>query len=457
MAEKNPMTKEQMMASAPIPQLLLKLALPAVAAQFINLLYNIVDRIYIGNMPEVGALALTGVGVTFPIILLVSAFSAFAGMGAAPLASIQLGAGNREEADHILGNAFTLILISAAVLTVGFSLFKTPILYAFGASDNIIRYASDYISVYLVGTVFVQIALGLNAFISAQGQANVAMLSVLIGAVINIVLDPVLIFGLNMGVRGAALATILSQAVSALWVLRFLCSKKSVIRIRKKNLRLKKAIVGKIAALGVAPFIMQSTESLVNITLNTGLQRYGGDLYVGSLTIMQSVMQMIMLPMQGLMQGAQPIMSFNYGAKNNRRVIETFKLFLKIAVSVCVLACLITTLFPTVLGRMFTQDEALLALVRQYLPLFFGGIWAFGLQMACQTTFMGLGQAKISTFLALLRKVLLLIPLALILPRLLGGVMGIYLAEPIADIVASATSITLFLLNYKKLLPTDEA
>ena len=287
--------KDEALGTQPIGKLMLSLALPAVAAQFINMLYNIVDRIYIGNIPGTGALALTGVGVTFPIILLVSAFAAFAGMGGAPLASIQLGSGNREGAEKILGNCFSMLLVLSVTLTVIFSIFKTPLLYMFGASDAIIGYAEDYISIYLAGTIFVQLALGLNTFISAQGHATVAMLSVLIGAVINIVLDPVFIFVFGMGVSGAALATILSQAVSAAWVLRFLFSAKSGIRIRRGNMKFEKRVVGKVIGLGIAPFIMQSTESLVNITLNAGLQRYGGDLYVGSMTIMQSVMQMLVI------------------------------------------------------------------------------------------------------------------------------------------------------------------
>ena len=446
---------DEALGTLPIGRLLAKLAVPSMAAQLINMLYNVVDRIYIGNIPDIGAMALTGVGVTFPILLLVSAFAAFSGMGAAPLASIQLGAGDRPGAERILGNSLTMLLVTAAVLTAVFSIWKEPILYAFGASDNIIGYAVDYISIYLLGTVFVQLALGLNAFISAQGNATTAMLSVLIGAVLNIVLDPIFIFVLGMGVRGAALATILSQAVSALWVLSFLCSKRSVIRIRLANMKPCGRIVGRIASLGVAPFIMQSTESLVNITLNTGLQRFGGDLYVGSMTIMQSIMQMLVMPVNGISQGAQPIMSYNYGAKNYARVRETFRLLLKITMGVTVVCCLLLVLFPGVPARLFTQEQALIDLVVKTMPIFFAGIWAFGAQMACQTTFMALGQAKTSLFLALLRKIILLIPLAIILPRITGSVLGIYVAEPIADIVASCTTLTLFLARRKKLLPTE--
>lgn len=444
------------LATEPIGKLVLKLAVPAVAAQFINVLYNIVDRIYIGNIPEIGAMALTGVGVTFPIIMLISAFAAFAGMGGAPLASMQLGAGNRDSAEHILGNSMSLILASGVFLTIVFTVFKTPMLYAFGASNNIIGYAEEYIGIYLIGTIFVQISLGLNTFISAQGRATTAMLSVLIGAIINIVLDPILIFGFHMGVRGAALATIISQAFSALWVLWFLTSKKSVIRIRARHMRFDKKVVGKIAALGVAPFIMQSTESLVSITLNSGLQQFGGDLYVGSMTIMQSVMQMVVMPVSGITQGAQPILSYNYGAKNNHRVRQAFWILLKVCMTVTCLSTVVAVFFPTILARMFTQDAMLIAIVGKMMPVFFAGVWAFGAQMACQSAFMGLGQAKISLFLALLRKIILLVPLAIILPRIFGNVMGIYVAEPIADIVASCTTLTLFLLKYKKLLPVEK-
>lgn len=451
-------TKDAALGTEPVGKLMFNLAMPAVAAQFINMLYNVVDRIYIGNIPGTGALALTGVGVTLPIILLVSAFAAFAGMGGAPLASIQLGAGNRDAAEKILGNCFTMLLCIAAVLTVGFSLTKRPLLYLFGASDAIIGYAESYISIYLVGTIFVQLALGLNTFISAQGNATTAMLSVLLGAGVNIVLDPIFIFILGMGVSGAALATILSQAISALWILRFLLSEKSGIRIRRKNMRPEPRVIGKVLSLGIAPFIMQSTESLVSITLNSGLQRYGGDLYVGSMTIMQSAMQMLVMPVQGISQGAQPIMSYNYGARNYARVRKAFSLLLRVMLAVCFGGFLVAVFLPGLLARMFTQDAELIAIVKRMMPIFFAGIWAMGAQMACQSTFMALGQAKISLFLALLRKIVLLVPLAVVLPVILGGnVLGIYIAEPVADAIAGAVTLTLFLIRRKTLLPDDSA
>ena len=430
-----------------------KLAVPSVAAQFINLLYNIVDRIYIGHIPVIGGTALTGLGVTFPIITLISAFAAFAGQGGAPLASIRLGAGDREGAERILGNSVTLLLCASAVLTVVFLLIQRPVLMAFGASEATIGYATDYITIYLLGTVFVQLALGLNTFISAQGRAMTAMCSVLIGAVLNIVLDPVFIFVFDMGVRGAALATILSQAVSAAWVVLFLCSRRSGLRIRPQYMRLRRAVVSRIAGLGVAPFIMQSTESLVTVVLNSGLQRYGGDLYVGTLTIIQSVMQMVTMPIQGITQGVQPLMSFNYGAGNYARVRRTFWLLLRVTLTATVSAFLIVLLIPGPLAMLFNDDEELVQLVARVMPVFFGGIWAFGAQMACQSAFMALGQARTSLFLALLRKVILLIPLAIVLPMAMGDVMGIYIAEPIADALASATTLTLFIRKRKTLLP----
>ena len=447
---------EEALAAAPIGGLMLRLAVPAVAAQLINMLYNIVDRIYIGHIPVVGKTALTGLGVSFPILMLVSAFAAFSGMGGAPLASIRLGAGDRKGAEQILGNSTTLLLGTAAVLTVFFSLFKRPLLMAFGASEDTVGYALEYLSIYLLGTVFVQLALGLNTFISAQGKALTSMLSVLIGAVLNIVLDPIFIFGFQMGVRGAALATILSQAVSACWVVGFLCTKRSGLRIRLANMALKKEIVSRIAALGVAPFIMQSTESLVTVVLNSSLQTFGGDLYVGTLTIMQSVMQMVVMPVQGITQGTQPIMSYNFGAKNFQRVRQVFKRLLTVTMTVTITAFIIVSLFPGQLAQIFNDDQELVALVDRVMPVFFAGIWAFGAQMACQTTFMALGQAKTSLFLALLRKVILLVPLAILLPRITNSVMGVYIAEPVADILVSATTLTIFLTRRKKLLPTPK-
>lgn len=448
-------TREEKLGTMPIGKLMVCLAVPSVIAQLINVLYNIVDRMYIGHIREVGHLALTGVGLTFPILMIISAFSAFIGAGGAPLAAIALGKGDKERAEKILGSGFTVLLCFSAVLTVFFMIFKRPLLFMFGASDQTIGYAQQYITIYLVGTVFVQLSLGLNMFISSQGQAKIAMLSVLIGAVTNIALDPVFIFVLHMGVRGAALATILSQAVSAVWIVHFLTSKKSTMRIRKKYMRPDFRIIGSIMALGISPFIMQATESAINIVLNRGLQTYGGDLYVGSMTILQSVMQLITVPIQGFTQGIQPIISYNFGAHKFDRVKKTYRLAIGFTFTVATVCCLCTVSFPKVFAGIFTTDQELIALVGKVMPIFMAGIWIFGLQMGCQTTFMGLGQAKISLFIALLRKVILLIPLALILPKFFG-VMGVYYAEPISDITAAATAGIIFLRVRNKIV-SDEA
>ena len=439
------------LGTAPIGPLVLAMALPAVIAQLVNVLYNIVDRMYIGHIPEVGTKALTGLGIAFPILMLISAFSAFVGAGGAPLASIQLGKGNKEEAEKILGNGTTMLLAFSVILTIVFMIFKKPLLYAFGASDETIVYALQYITIYLCGTIFVQAAIGLNSFITCQGQARIAMFSVLIGAIINIVLDPIFIFVFDMGVRGAAIATVISQACSALWVVRFLMSKKSSIRIKMIYLKPNWKIIGGIAALGISPFIMQSTESLITVVFNSGLQKYGGDLYVGSMTILQSVMQLFVLPVQGITMGTQPIISYNYGAKNSSRVKKTFKYVLAITFTVTCVCTIASFLIPTVFAGMFTSQPELLELCAKVMPIFMGGIWIFGVQMACQSAFMAMGQAKISLFLALLRKVILLVPLALILPKFFC-VIGIYYAEPIADILAATTTALLFALNFKKIL-----
>lgn len=443
--------QDEKLGTESIPKLIVSLAVPSIIAQLINVLYNIVDRMYIGHIPQVGSKALTGLGVCFPILMLISAFSAFVGMGGAPLASIELGKGNRDKAEKILGNGVTILIGFSIILTAVFFIAKKPLLYMFGASDETIVYSLQYLDIYLIGTIFVQLALGLNTFISSQGHAKVAMLSVLIGAVTNIVLDPILIFGCGMGVRGAALATIISQAFSAIWVVKFLTSSKTGLKIRAANLKPNWKIVGSIAALGISPFIMQSTESLITIVLNRGLQTYGGDLYVGSLTIIQSVMQLVVVPVQGLAQGTQPITSYNYGAGNDKRIKQTFKITFCLTFTVTLCACLLTVFFPTMFAQIFTSERELIDLVGKVMPIYMAGIWIFGVQMACQTTFMGLGQAKISLFLALLRKVILLVPLAIILPKFFG-VIGIYYSEPIADITAALTAGTIFLFSFNKIL-----
>ena len=445
------MEQNDKLGTAPLGKLIVSLAVPAVAAQLINVLYNIVDRIYIGHIEGYGDLALTGVGITFPILTLISAFSAFAGMGAAPLAAIEMGKKNTEREEKILGTSTALLLTFAVILTVFFSIFKTPVLYTFGATENTITYAEQYLTIYLIGTIFVQLALGLNTFISAQGEAKTAMLSVLIGAVINIVLDPIFIFVFNMGVRGAALATILSQAVSSVWVVRFLLSKKSGIRLKKENIRYCPSVMKQIASLGISPFIMQSTESLVLITLNSGLKMYGGDLYVGSMSILTSVMQLINVPVQGINQGIQPIISYNYGAGKKERVTGAFKRMIGTDLIVTVGMCTIAIFAPQVFSSLFTNKAELLQVTNQVMPVYFLGMTLFGIQMACQSTFIGLGQAKVSLFIALLRKVILLIPLAVILPKKFG-VMGIYYAEPIADFTSVTVTAILFVITMRKIL-----
>lgn len=442
------MRNDEKLGTAPLGRLMLSLALPTVLAQLINVLYNVVDRIYIGHMQGDGNLALTGVGVTLPIITLIAAFSAFAGAGGAPLAAIELGKKDERKASLIMGNSAWLLVFFSIVLTIGFLIFKVPILHAFGASSKTIAYANEYITIYLLGTIFVQLALGLNAFISGQGAAKAAMLSVLIGAVINIVLDPIFIFALHLGVKGAALATVISQFVSAVWVVSFLKSKRSVLHL--KLVRPDKSLILKIAALGIAPFVMQSTESLVTITFNTGLQRYGGDLYVGSMSILMSIMQLIVIPVNGITQGVQPIVSYNYGAGNRLRVKETVIRL----VSVCLLGTLIlagVAIFcPGIYASMFTNDAELVALTCRIMPIFFLGIAIFGIQAACQSTFLALGQAKISLFIATLRKIILLIPLALILPKFLG-VKGIYIAEPVSDVISVIVTSVLCVITLKRI------
>jgi len=434
-----------------ISKLILSLAVPSIVAQLINVLYNIVDRIYIGHIENIGNIALTGVGVTFPIITLISAFSCFVGMGGAPLASMNFGRGDKDKSEKILGNSVTMLLFFSVVLTTFFMIFKEPLLYMFGASEQSIYYAQKYITIYLCGTLFVQLSLGLNTFISAQGNAKTAMLSVLIGALTNIILDFVFIFILKFGVEGAAYATVISQFLSALWVVKFLLSEKSIFRIKKKNIKPQFNIIKSISALGISPFVMQSTESLVMIVLNSGLQKYGNDIYVGSMTIMTSVLQLVVTPINGFNQGVQTILSYNYGAENKDRVIKTFKIIFCTSLSISCICGFLTCMFPSFFVGLFSKNEELINVTSKMMPIYLGGIWAFGAQMACQSTFLGLGQAKISLFLALLRKIILLIPLAIILPKFFG-VNGIYYSEPIADITAAATTSIVFLLTFKKIL-----
>lgn len=432
-----------------IRKLVFRLAVPTVIAQIINVLYSIVDRIYIGHIRDVGADALTGLGITFPLILIISAFAAFVGFGAAPLAAIELGRKNTKKAEKYLGNGFTLLLIFAILMMLVLYAFNEPLLYLFGANAETIGYATDYLNIYLAGTIFVQLALGLNPFITSQGQAKIAMFSVLIGAVLNIILDPIFIFALDMGVKGAAVATIISQGASALWVVQFLRSEKSAIRLQKVNFHLEAPIVKTTLALGISSFIMQSTEGLVAITLNSQLQIYGGNLHIGAMTIILSVMQLIIIPISGFTQGTQPIISYNFGANKKERVQEALKYIIGVSMLISTIACISAVFFPSFYARLFTVDADLIALVDARMPIFMAGIWIFGVQMACQSVFVALGEAKVSLFLAILRKIILLIPLAILLPRMYG-VTGIYFSEPISDTVAAITSAVLFYILMKK-------
>ena len=446
---------QELLATAPLWPLMLKLALPAVVAQLVNLLYNIVDRIYIGHMAENGDLALTGLGLTFPVILSISAFSAMVGNGGAPIAAIFLGKQDKDSAQKILGNGVFLLLVFSACLTTLFFIVKKPLLYLVGASDQTFAFADQYLSIYLVGTLFVQLSLGLNQFISCQGKSKIAMLSILIGAGCNILLDPLFIFVFDMGIRGAALATVLSQAASAVWVVSFLCSKHSVLRISLPDLRPRADMIGRIAALGISPFIMQITESAISLVLNNGLQTYGGDLYVGSMTILNSVMQIAFSLNNGFAGGVQSIISYNYGARNFDRVKQTFRRMITTTFLMGAVFSLSVDLFPAAYAGLFTDNPELIALTAKVLPLFTAGMWIFGVQTGCQNTFLGLGQAKISLFFALLRKVLLLIPLALLLPRVGLGVWGVYLSEPIADVLSASCIGITFLFSYKKILSEE--
>jgi len=438
--------------SGNISKLLFKLALPCIIAQVVNVLYNIVDRIFIGKLLN-GEIAMAGVGICFPIILIVSAFSALVGIGGAPIAAIKMGKNENEEAEKILGNSFFMLIIVGLFLTVAILIFKIPILYAFGASNQTIKYANDFISIYLFGTIFVQLVLGMIAFLNIQGFTNISMLTVIIGAIINIILDPILIFTFNMGVRGAAFATIFSQMVSAIFILKFLFGGKSILKMHRKMLIPKPQIMLSIVSLGISPFIMQATESLVLIFLNTKLQAYSGDLAVSAMTIMASIMQMILLPLMGLTQGAKPIISYNYGAKNLERVKITIKLLLKCCISYTVVITSILMLFPQVIVSIFNKTPQLMSITVWSIRIYFVGTFIFGAQIACQQSFLALRQPKISLFLALLRKMALLIPLIFILPNFFNDkLFSVLLAEPIADITAVIITTITFYIFYKRSL-----
>lgn len=449
--------KKAFLGTAPVGKLLFRLALPTVVAQLINMLYNVVDRIYIGHMPGDGDLALTGVGVCMPLIMIVSAFAALVSSGGAPRASIHMGKGENDTAERILGSCLTLQLVISAVLTAVLLIWGRPLLLAFGASENTIEYAASYMSVYALGTVFVQLTLGMNAFVTAQGFTKISMISVLIGAVTNIALDPLFIYALDMGVRGAALATILSQALSCVWVISFLLSQRSILRIKSRNLTLAPRILLPCLALGTATFVMQASESVISVCFNSSLLRYGGDIAVGAMTILTSVMQFALLPLQGIAQGAQPILGYNYGAKNAPRVKKTYRILLVTCLTYSLTICALVLLFPRAFASVFTPDEALLDFTARVLPVYFFGVGIFGIQIACQMTFVSLGNAPSSVLVAVMRKFILLVPLIYIVPHLVEDpTLGVYLAEPIADVLAVAFTAVLFLFQFKKALKAIE-
>lgn len=444
---------KEMLGTAPIGKLLFKLAVPTVVAQLINMLYNIVDRIYIGHIPGDGSLALTGVGVCMPLIMIISAFAALISSGGAPRASICMGKGEHESAEKILGGCFSLQLIISAILTAILLIWNEDLLLMFGASENTIGYATDYMNIYAIGTVFVQLTLGMGAFITAQGFAKIGMMTVLLGAVSNIILDPIFIFGFHLGVKGAALATILSQAISCGWVLTFLCSKKSYLKLRKKNMAVDGKLVFPCVALGLSAFIMQSSESVISVCFNSSLLKYGGDIAVGAMTILTSVMQFAMLPMQGIAQGAQPISSYNFGAGNADRVKKTFQLLLTSCIIYSFTMWGAIMVAPNIFARVFTPDLELIEFTAKALRIYCGALCLFGIQIACQMTFVSIGNAPCSIIVAIVRKFVLLLPMIYLMPQLLQNkTMGVYMAEPIADVIAVTFTAILFTVQFRKTL-----
>lgn len=444
------MSQEVDLGKEPVGHLLFILAVPAITSQVVNALYNMVDRMYIGHIPEVGSAALTGVGVCFPIIMIISAFAYLFGMGGAPRASIFMGKKDNDTAEKILGNCTTSLMIIAVLLTVLVLIFQEPLLYLFGASENTIGYAMDYMTIYAIGTIFVQLTLGLNAFISAQGFSKISMLTVVIGAVTNIVLDPIFIFGLNMGVQGAAVATVMSQALSAIWAFWFLSGKNTILKLKRENLKINFHILLPCIALGVAPFAMQATESVLVLCFNSSLLKYGGDLAVGAMTILSSVMQFAMLPLQGLTQGGQPIISYNYGAKQGDRVQKAFKLQTISCFSYSSFIWLLIMIFPSLFVAIFTSDSQLTEITIWALRIYMAGVLLMGIQISCQQTFIAFGNSKKSAFLAVFRKILVLIPLIYILPMFISDqVFAVFLAEPIADTIAVLTTSTMFYFEMK--------
>lgn len=444
---------KEFLGTEPVGRLLFKLSVPAVVAQMINMLYNIVDRIYIGHMPGDGSLALTGVGVCMPIIMIVTAFAALVSSGGAPRASIFMGKKDLDTAEKILGGCFALQVILSVILTVVLLVFNKSFLMAFGASENTISYATAYMNIYAVGTIFVQLTLGMNAFITAQGNAKTGMMTVIIGAVCNIVLDPIFIYGFHLGVRGAAMATVISQAVSCIWAISFLCGKRTLLRLKPGNFLAGPKVVLPCIALGLATFIMQGSESVISVCFNSSLLKYGGDTAVGAMTILSSVMMFAMLPLQGLGQGAQPISSYNYGARNVDRVKKTFRLLLICSFTYAVVLWAALELFPQVFAGIFTSDPELRSYAARVLRIYCGALFMMGIQMACQMTFVSMGKAVCSIIVAVVRKFVLLIPLIYIVPHLVADqTIGVYLAEPVADFLAVTFTVILFTVQFKKAL-----
>ena len=442
----------QYLGTEPLGKLLFKLAVPSVVAQIINMLYNIVDRIYIGHMAEGGSLALTGLGVCMPIIMVVSAFAALVSMGGAPRASIAMGRGDNSAAEYILGNCFVLQIIISAILTSVLLIWDRDLLLAFGASPDTIEFAVGYMDIYATGTIFVQLTLGMNAFITAQGFSKTSMYTVLIGAVSNIILDPVFIFGFDMGVQGAALATVISQCISCVWVLFFLRSEKTILKLKKENMHLEAKVILPCLALGLAAFIMQSSESIISVSFNTSLLKYGGDIAVGAMTILSSINMFAMLPLQGLGQGAQPIVSYNYGAKDAKRVRGAFRLLLKSSLIYATALWLIIMLLPQVFTSIFTPNAELAAFTQSAMRRYFAVMFMFGIQIACQMTFTAIGSAKSSIAVAVVRKFVLLLPLIYLMPALFPAdkAMAVYLAEPAADFIAVTFTAILFSIQFKR-------
>ena len=444
---------KEFLGTEPVGRLLFKLSVPAVVAQMINMLYNIVDRIYIGHMPGDGSLALTGVGVCMPIIMIVTAFAALVSSGGAPRASIFMGKKDLDTAEKILGGCFALQVILSVILTVVLLVFNKSFLMAFGASENTISYATAYMNIYSVGTIFVQLTLGMNAFITAQGNAKTGMMTVIIGAVCNIVLDPIFIYGFHLGVRGAAMATVISQTVSCIWAISFLCGKRTLLRLKPGNFLAGPKVVLPCIALGLATFIMQGSESVISVCFNSSLLKYGGDTAVGAMTILSSVMMFAMLPLQGLGQGAQPISSYNYGARNVDRVKKTFRLLLICSFTYAVVLWAALELFPQVFAGIFTSDPELRSYAARVLRIYCGALFMMGIQMACQMTFVSMGKAVCSIIVAVVRKFVLLIPLIYIVPHLVADqTIGVYLAEPVADFLAVTFTVILFTVQFKKAL-----